>query len=407
MRRLPLELIERLRALRPKPETPTDHVGFVATAAGVYFVVITVIEVWRFVTADIIRPLWGWVRWWIGAGLLLSVPTLAEAQTPPYFNSTETNCTTTNSVGYVFCEDFETAGAATFNAKWTVCADLVTGPGGSACGNTFDGCTKGWAGLGNVGTAGGAIAGVGLGSSTAGSHNWGGGGTCSGSGAQHGLYPALANALTLYVRWYQKWPAGYAFGAEKVMTFNANNPGDPGIKWGNVHLNCGAGGTSSTGDLQWQPQPVSGFPITDVCSGTGVNITSGVWWALQARVTVPTNASTADAIVQIWADNCGSAGTSCTGSPTLQLNITNMAMNRNSGGEQVHNIWFEMFSNPQSTCAADMSNANCPILDNIVFATQGPIPFSGTQASRGFILRIVIPLLIALGVSVWRLRVSL
>jgi hypothetical protein len=61
--RLPLELIERLRALRPAPETPKDHVGFVATAAGVYFVIISVIEVWRFLAADIIKPVWNWVTW--------------------------------------------------------------------------------------------------------------------------------------------------------------------------------------------------------------------------------------------------------------------------------------------------------------------------------------------------------
>jgi hypothetical protein len=44
MRRLPLELIERLRAFRSMPETPTDHVGFVATAAGIYFLIASVIE---------------------------------------------------------------------------------------------------------------------------------------------------------------------------------------------------------------------------------------------------------------------------------------------------------------------------------------------------------------------------
>jgi hypothetical protein len=61
--RLPLELIERFRALKPQPEKPPDHVGFVATAAGVYFVIISVIEVWRFLAADILKPLWSWVTW--------------------------------------------------------------------------------------------------------------------------------------------------------------------------------------------------------------------------------------------------------------------------------------------------------------------------------------------------------
>jgi hypothetical protein len=80
MRRLPLELIERLRALRPKPEAPQDHVGFVATAAGLYFLVAAAIEVWRFLAADVIGPVWRLLRpWLLALTVMLATSVIALA----------------------------------------------------------------------------------------------------------------------------------------------------------------------------------------------------------------------------------------------------------------------------------------------------------------------------------------
>jgi hypothetical protein len=67
----------------------------------------------------------------------------------------------------------------------------------------------------------------------------------SGGNAADGGHKQL---VMRYERW---WPSDYLFGAEKIWSLN--QPGaDAGIMWGNLHINLGAGSSSTTGNLAWQ-----------------------------------------------------------------------------------------------------------------------------------------------------------
>src|SRR5690606_10232970 len=64
--------------------------------------------------------------------------------------------------------------------------------------------------------------------------------------------PAADGGYRQLVMRYERWfPPDYLFGAEKIWTLN--QPGaDGGIMWGNLHINLGAGSSSTTGSLAWQ-----------------------------------------------------------------------------------------------------------------------------------------------------------
>lgn len=306
-------------------------------------------------------------------GLLLAMlvgglPAVALAQTFPYFNSDEPQCTTTNTAGVVFCENFEfpNPGPAPCNDNWGQYADSLV-PSGD-----FDGCSKGW-GMHFTDTGvpypGNAECGAGVTpfGNCAGNHLQGAG--SGGSGADHGLYPNRASYPDVYARWYQKFKTGYVFGAEKIFTMNIDGPNGAGIKWGNFSVNCADGSASATGRVTMGVPPPQ-----DQCleqnQGNNITIQSGNWYAFQVRIRVNTPVRQPDGLIEIWIDNCGPSGTSCTGTPTLRMRYTTIAFPRDSSSEMIRMLWWENWSNPSSSGET--------IVDQIKVATQGPIGFMGS-----------------------------
>jgi hypothetical protein len=178
--------------------------------------------------------------------------------------------------------------------------------------------------------------------------------------ADHGF---KAQVNEVYVRYYQKWLSGYRFGAEKVLTFNVS-PSSGGIKWGNLHLNCGTGSTSLTAGLAWQPVG-GGF---NQCLKIG-DITSGNWYYIEVHAKLSTTSTSGDGLLQVWLNNCGASGTTCGASPTLRLNQQNMSWDRKSSSELFGSIWFENWANPGSVGTS--------YIDQVVVSRTGPIGFMG------------------------------
>ena len=165
--------------------------------------------------------------------------------------------------------------------------------------------------------------------------------------AEHALAQSVSD---VYIRFYTKPSAGYAFGAEKVLTVNKTLGG--GIYWGNLHFNLGTGSASSSGSLWWQA--VS--PGTS--KNTGFSLTGGRWYFIELHMNVATG------VLQVWADDCGVDGTTCPATPTLRLNVTGFAY-PSSG--QVGAVWFENWANPGSS--------GTRLLDQIMVSRVGPIGF--------------------------------
>jgi hypothetical protein len=285
-----------------------------------------------------------------------------DAMADPYFNSSEPGCDGTNS-SVLFCEDFETPGQS--GGRWYAeDCDTARNNGGFAT------RTKGWCGtiFANPITPAGAelCGGVGVGSNCVGHHGVLNGSAGAGNMADHGF---TSSANEIYVRYYQKWLSGYSFGAEKVLTFN-ETPGSGGIKWGNLHMNCGGGG-GSTGNLQWQPRG-GGF---SGCITIMNPIQSGVWYYIEIHAKLSTTSSSNDGLLQVWVNNCGATGTSCTGNPTLRLNQQNMSWNRGSSSELLGSLWWENWANPGSV--------GISFIDQIKVAKGGPIGFMGATGGGG------------------------
>lgn len=319
--------------------------------------------------------------------LLLACALPAYVQAAAFLNCGTTESGHNASGNTLMCEDFEVNGVATVNGhgKWYAeDCDTANGNGGIAT------RTKGWCGtiFANPITPDGAeiCSGNGVnGTTCAGSH-----GLTSGGGenmADHGLSSADNE---IYVRYYQKWLSGYDFGAEKVLSFNVT-PGSGGIIYGNLHCNCGAGSTDSQCSFQFQPTGAP--PIPQTCQSI-LTLNSGTWYFIETRIKLSTNASTEDGVLQVWVDDCGSAGTSCSGSPTLRYSDTSIAF-PHPGGD-IGSLWFENWSNPGS--------AGTSYIDQIVVSTTGPIGFMDSEEEPDTGTRIALFLaqfgLIAIGLGI-------
>ena len=149
----------------------------------------------------------------------------------------------------------------------------------------------------------------------------------------------------LWVRFYFKPLAGYTFGAEKVLTFNADGTGSGGIKWGNWSWNCANGQTSSGGCTMGIPLPV------DQCFGQNYSITSGTWHCFILHMKLNTLVGTSNGEFHCWANACGTGTFPVNpgGSPTLRYTNTAINYPRNSTGEKITTLWFECWSNPNSS----------------------------------------------------------
>jgi len=265
-----------------------------------------------------------------------------------YFNSAEPGCGSDSNV--LLCDDFE-------DGDWyTKDCDQANASGGLLQ-------TDGWCGTiyANPITPAGAVvcAGSGVaGTNCAATHGAMAGQADGRNMADH----ALVNGIgvdEIYVRFYTKASAGYKFGAEKVLTFNDGLPGDAGIKWGNLHFNCGAGSASSSGELDFQPTA----PETQCFSAT--TLASGRWYYVETHLKLSTPGQ-ANGVVEIWVNDCGTSGV-CSGSPTRQLQRTNVQFNRGSTSELIRVLWFENWANPGST--------GTRLIDQVKASRVGPIGF--------------------------------
>src|SRR5439155_13558728 len=131
-------------------------------------------------------------------------------------------------------------------------------------------------------------------------------------------------------------------------------------KWGDLHINCGAGSASSTGSLMWAHmggQFANCLPITD--------LSSGVWYYIEVEAQLSATATSADGYLKVWVNDCGATGASCGTSPTLRLNQQNMSWDRNSSSELFGSLWWENWANPGSTGTS--------YLDQIKVSKVGPI----------------------------------
>jgi hypothetical protein len=294
--------------------------------------------------------------------LVLVAATAAVASAGPYFNSSEAGCNGSDP-NVLMCDDFEDGvwygrdgdhATAEDDGWWgTIYANPITPANAARCG-------AGVTPFGNCAASGGAH-------SAAGGRNMAQHrlkvGSCGTDGRQ------FCNVPEVYVRWYAKWDAGYRFGAEKHM--NVTN-GDGDIAFANVQLNCGTGGASSTAAPFVQVihgrvnEPGNCGPQNQ---GSAITIQSGRWYFFEMRVR-----SGSSGLIELWVNDCGTAGTSCGSSPTLRTRLTGNFPG-NSVGSQIQTIWLENWANPPSSGTG-------PLWDQIKVSRVGPIGFAGSGGGQ-------------------------
>jgi len=173
----------------------------------------------------------------------------------------------------------------------------------------------------------------------------------SASGGTYGDHSLSQPATDVYVRFYTKPDATYRFGAEKMLTFNKGGAGVGGIWHGDIHLNCG--GSGAVGNVQWQNAPNEAE-----CRKTGFALQPGRWAFIEIHL------NTTSKVLELWADDCGTTGAGCTGTPTKRLTITNYSVLKS---DPVGSLWFENWSDPKSSGKR--------LVDQIVVRRNGPIGF--------------------------------
>jgi hypothetical protein len=286
------------------------------------------------------------------------------------------------------CEDFESVGGSGSGHWYSEDCDIANRNGGIGartkgwCGTIYSNpitpagaelCGSGVTPFGNCAANGGTQAGIG-GTNTALHHFKTA--TCGSTGSE------LCGVPEMYVRWYAKWAPGYMFGAEKHLNVT-NSDGD--IAFANVQLNCGAGAAASSASPSIQI--IHG---TDICQSPnqtgGITIQSGRWYFFEMHIV----ASASNGTVELWINDCGTAGTSCGAAPILRTRLTGISLPGNSNGSQIETIWLENWANPASSGTG-------PYWDQIKVSRVGPIGFSGAAPApadvlaparpKGFILK--------------------
>ncbi len=292
--------------------------------------------------------------------VLASAVALLAAGSPatagPYFNSSEPGCDGSDQ-NVLACDDFEDGDwyvndgdhATSADDGWfaTIYANPITPAGAILCG-------AGVTPFGNCAANGGAHSGAG-GRNMAMRHFKTA--TCGTNGGQTCPVPEV------YVRWYAFWTSGYQFGAEKHLNVT-NDGGD--IAFANIQLNCAAGGASSTADPHVQViygtvnEPGNCGPQNQ---GNSIAIQSGRWYFFEFHVKAGSSA-----VMELWVNDCGTAGTSCGASPILRTRLTG-TLPGNGNGSQIETIWLENWANPASVGTG-------PLWDQIKVARVGPIGFA-------------------------------
>jgi hypothetical protein len=303
---------------------------------------------------------------------LLFFATTASAD--PYFNSAESGCNGSNS-NVLTCEDFERKANGSTPGEWyAVDCDTARRDGGLGV------ASKGWCGTiysNPITPAGAVLCGSGV---TPFGNCAGNGGTHKGAGARNMALRHFKTATCgtdgsqrcgvseVYVRWYAKWLPGYGFGGEKHMNVT-NADGD--IAFANVQLNCGAGGASSSATPSIQV--LHGMNTCQRPNVSDITIQSGRWYFFEMHVKAGSSG-----LIELWINDCGTAGTSCGAAPILRTRLTG-PLPGNSNGSQIETVWLENWANPASVGTG-------PLWDQLKVSRVGPIGFSGSSGSSGGIV---------------------
>jgi hypothetical protein len=101
---------------------------------------------------------------------------------------------------------------------------------------------------------------------------------------------------------------------------------------------------------------------------------NGVWFFIEIHIILNTPVDQADGTLEVWVKNCGTEGV-CEGSPTLVIQRTDVAYDRNATAEKIRSVWFQSQSNQSSQGERH--------IDQIIVSKTGPIGFMETPSERG------------------------
>ena len=286
------------------------------------------------------------------AALLFPLSALADT----YFNSSEPGCDPVSpNPDYLMCDDFE-------DGSWYIenCDDADQSESDGWCGTIFSETTR----LAGTATCGGAGAAGTTCTATSGVYATVDATTAvQGNMADHNLL-GLTKVTEIWVRYYTKPSSDYEYGSEKMLTFNDGAAGGGGIKFGNQQWNCGGARRNPPANFYMN------FPIPeDLCqvfNETQIVTENGVWFYIEVQMILNTPIDQADGEFRLWVKNCGAAGF-CTGSPTLVIERTDVAYDRDATSEQIKSLWWETWSN--------QSSQGERFIDQIVVSKTGPIGF--------------------------------
>lgn len=276
----------------------------------------------------------------------------------PYYNSAESGCNGSDTT-VLLCDDFE-------DQVWYR-SDVDTPTGGAGYtlaindgwgGNIFSTINPADAILCGAGVTpfGNCAANSGLGEAHAWHYLKTSG--CGSTGAQQ-----CDAGNDIYVRTYINWPTGHGFGIDQEKSLNITN-NDADIRWANLQLNCGGGGSGTTATASVSLQVI--HAINGFCAGAGITVQTNHWYFVEIHIRKNTANGAANGWAQLWMDDCGIAGTSCTGSPTLRVDRQNV--DYTPPERTIETVWFEYWSN-QSTGPG-------PLWDQLKVSTNGPIGFA-------------------------------
>ena len=85
-----------------------------------------------------------------------------------------------------------------------------------------------------------------------------------------------------------------------------------------------------------------------------ITLQSGRWYMFEVYIKLNSSGTTADGILKIWIDDCGTDGLTHGETQTLLYNRSNVAFNRNQSGCnttpcKIDVLWMENWANPVSS----------------------------------------------------------
>lgn len=309
---------------------------------------------------------------------LLTVFDPTDSNAAPYYNSSETGCDGTDST-VVFCDDFEDGdwfqtrddpGNAS-NDGWSLIPDFS---GGATPPQPPPPATR-TGGVGGTGYYAYSIANSGF----------DGGNTNRGL---HALAPSQSTYSELYFRMYMRLEP-------RVGSGNSTYQQGGGMKVFSLIRDAYSAGIHFGGGPTLETRFPYAAPSWDLCRGepptnyrnplnpggwvylqqnTGNNITlvDGTWYAMQWHVQMNTY-NVANGKWRLWIDDCGTTGTSCSGSPTLRADYDNVGWQGSTDcasptlSGNIGSFWLDYWGDDDGELR----------LDNIKVATVGPIAFVG------------------------------